>query len=43
MNKEIIVISLGGSLIVPDEIDWKFLKAFRKLIINQIRKNKRFV
>lgn len=43
MNKEIFVISLGGSLIVPDEIDWKFLKDFRKLIVGQIRKNKRFV
>ena len=38
-----VVISLGGSLIVPDKIDWKFLKKFRALIIKQIKKGKRFV
>jgi uridylate kinase len=37
------VISLGGSLIVPnDEIDWSFLKKFRRLILNQLKSNKRF-
>ncbi|HRZ95779.1 MAG TPA: UMP kinase [Candidatus Moranbacteria bacterium] len=41
-NKNIIVISLGGSLIVPRHIDWKFLKKFRELIISQIKKGKRF-
>jgi uridylate kinase len=39
----IFVISLGGSLIVPKYIDWKFLKNFRELIISQIKKGKRFV
>lgn len=44
MKKEVIVISLGGSLIAPKEgIDWKFLKKFRQLIIEQIGKDKRFV
>ncbi len=43
MKKEVILISLGGSLIVPEEIDWRFLKKFRELIIGQIHKNKRFV
>lgn len=38
-----IIISLGGSLIVPKEIDWKFLKKFRKIIISQIKKGKKFV
>lgn len=42
-NHEIIVISLGGSLIVPKKIDWKFLKKFRKLIVKEIKKGKRFV
>lgn len=42
-RNKIIVISLGGSLIVPEEIDWKFLKKFRKLVISEIRKGKRFV
>ncbi len=37
------VISLGGSLIVPSQgIDWKFLKSFRKLILSQIKKDKKF-
>lgn len=40
--KETIVISLGGSLIVPDEIDVEFLKKFRKLIISFL-KSKRFI
>lgn len=31
-KKESIVISLGGSLIVPDEIDTDFLRVFRDLI-----------
>jgi uridylate kinase len=44
MKKETFVISLGGSLIVPAEgIDWKFLRAFRALIVGEIKKNKRFV
>ncbi len=38
------IISLGGSLIVPPEgIDWKFLKKFRKLIVAEIRNEKKFV
>jgi uridylate kinase len=42
MKNNIIVISLGGSLIVPKYIDWKFLKKFRELIISEIKKGKRF-
>ncbi len=43
-KNEIIVISLGGSLIAPKEgIDWKFLKKFRELILSQIKKGKKFV
>ncbi|MBW2973453.1 UMP kinase [Candidatus Woesearchaeota archaeon] len=34
MKKEILVISLGGSIIVPDSIDISFLKEFRKLILD---------
>lgn len=33
MKKETIVFSLGGSIIVPEEIDVKFLSRFRDLII----------
>lgn len=32
-KKETLVISLGGSIIVPDKIDTGFLKDFRKLIL----------
>lgn len=42
LKNEIIVISLGGSLIVPRHIDWKFLKNFRQLIVSETRKGKRF-
>lgn len=42
-NKKTYVISLGGSLIVPSEnIDWKFLKKFRSLILNQTKKGGKF-
>lgn len=37
-----IVISLGGSLIVPDEIDVAFLGAFRDLIIAETTKGTQF-
>jgi uridylate kinase len=43
MNKKMIVISLGGSLIVPDEIDWKFVKQFKKIIEEGIEKGFRFI
>jgi uridylate kinase len=39
---ETVVISLGGSLIVPSEIDVEFLKKFKQLIISHI-KNKKFI
>jgi len=39
-KKEIIVISLGGSVIVPDDINYKFLKKLRKLIVSYLRKYK---
>lgn len=42
-NKKTIIISLGGSLIVPDEIDWKFVKNFKKLIEKYIRKKYKFI
>lgn len=37
------MISLGGSIIVPDQIDVDFLKNFKTLILSQIAKGKRFV
>ncbi len=38
-----IVISLGGSLIIPGEIDTKFLSEFKKLILKHIALNKKFI
>ncbi|MBU0629035.1 MAG: UMP kinase [Nanoarchaeota archaeon] len=37
-----IVISLGGSVIIPDEVDTKFLKKFKKLI-DKYSKKDRFI
>ncbi len=36
--KKTIVLSLGGSLIIPDEIDVKFLNQFKKIINKHKRK-----
>jgi uridylate kinase len=38
--KEVKVISLGGSLIVPEKIDIRFLKEFKKIIIKNKSKYK---
>lgn len=35
-----IVISLGGSVIVPDKVDYNYLKKFKKLIVKFSKKNK---
>ena len=40
---ETIVMSVGGSMIVPDEIDTNFLKSFKELIETEIAAGKRFV
>ncbi len=37
-----IVISLGGSLVIPNEIDYNFIKHFRSLIVS-LRKKYKFV
>ncbi len=37
------VISVGGSLIVPEEIDVRFLKNFKDFIIKRIEKGDRFI
>ena len=43
MDKKTVIISLGGSLIVPEEIDWEFVKKFKTLIEKQIEKGFRFI
>ena len=40
---ETIIISLGGSLIVPDKIDTDFLKSFKTLILEHVARGKKFV
>src|SRR3989338_7901699 len=41
--KKLFIISLGGSLINPGEVDAAFLKKFRGLILNRIKKGSRFI
>jgi len=40
---EFVIISLGGSIIIPEEIDVQFLKKFRSLILRQVKKGQRFI
>ena len=40
MEKKVIVISLGGSLIIPEKVDYSFLKKFKKVILRNAKKNK---
>jgi len=40
---EFIVISVGGSIVVPDEVDTSFLRAFREIILKEVKKGKRFI
>ena len=40
--KKVIVLSLGGSLIIPDEINMKYLRDFKKIIFKNI-KNYKFI
>lgn len=37
-TKERVVVSVGGSLIVPDQIDTDFLKRFKALILEKVQK-----
>ncbi len=38
-----IIISVGGSLIIPNEVDTGFLSEFRQLILSHVKKGKRFI
>ncbi len=40
MKKEVIVLSLGGSIIIPNDINLKFLKEFKKTILSNAKKYK---
>jgi uridylate kinase len=43
MMKKTIVISLGGSIIVPEKIQAAFLKRFKEFILKLIKENYKFV
>jgi len=43
MKNKIYVISLGGSLVVPDEIDIQLLKKFKEIILKEVKKSKKFI
>ncbi len=40
MKKKVITISLGGSLIIPNDINIKYLKEFRQTILKNVNKYK---
>ena len=40
MKKKIIVLSLGGSLIIPDEVNYAFLRKFKQTITRHSKKHK---
>lgn len=42
-NESPIIIALGGSIIIPDEINTGFLKNFRKLILKFTKQGKKFI
>ncbi len=35
-----VVVALGGSIIFPENIDWRFLRRFKKFILPQLKKRK---
>jgi len=43
MTKETIIVSLGGSLVAPGDIDIAFLKAFKNTIKKFLHKNRFFI
>lgn len=43
MQKDIFILSLGGSLIVPKEVDHDFLKRFIDLIKKKTQEGKKFI
>ncbi|MBD3204027.1 UMP kinase [Candidatus Woesearchaeota archaeon] len=40
---ETIILSLGGSILVPDEIDYFFLKEFKQFVLDYIEKDYKFI
>ncbi len=42
-ERKTIIISLGGSLVVPEEVDVAFVRDFKKMIESKIKDNFRFI
>ena len=40
MKKSVIVLSLGGSLIIPESVNVKYLEKFKKIILRNSKKFK---
>lgn len=40
MKKQVIVLSLGGSLIIPDDVNTGFLQKFKKVILKNTKNHK---
>jgi len=40
MKKKVVVLSLGGSLIIPDDIDVNFLRKFKKTLLKNAKRYK---
>jgi uridylate kinase len=40
MKKQVIVLSLGGSLIIPDDVNLEYLNKFKKVILKNTKKYK---
>lgn len=38
MKKQVMVISLGGSQIIPDDVNLHYLKQFKKILLNHTKK-----
>ncbi len=43
MKEETVIISLGGSMIIPEELDIKFLRDFKELILSHVKNGTKFV
>lgn len=43
MKNNIYVISVGGSLIIPDDLNFRFIKKFKEIIESEIKKDKKFI
>lgn len=42
-NEKLIIISLGGSIIIPEEIDYVFLTKFKDFIIKKVNSGYKFI